>query len=208
MLKEYFNFTRSERYGVWILLLLIAGLFLCMIIYPYFKNKKENGYSEFVKEINTLVGKAAEKDSVKIHEKRKTFFEHSWVDEKEIPPPHPITLSYFNPNELEEDKWEDFGFIEKQAKIISKYRAAGGKFYKKEDLKKIWSITDEQYNRVKPYVMIPEEKKPENPFLKKDSVKYKKKTDNYLVELNSADTSLLQVLPGIGSGFSSKNRKI
>ena len=50
----------------------------------------------------------------------------------------PVELFTFNPNTLETEGWRKLGLSERQAKTIMNYRSKGGRFYKKEDLKKIY----------------------------------------------------------------------
>ena len=98
-------------------------------------------------------------------------------------------LHYFDPNKISIEKWEYFGINEKTAKTIQNYLKSGGSFSQKEDLKKIYGLTIEEYLILEPYVEI--ESKSSN---KKISYEEIKKN----IEINSADTSSLKMLPGIG----------
>jgi competence ComEA-like helix-hairpin-helix protein len=69
----------------------------------------------------------------------------------------PVQLFEFNPNRLSEEKWKMLGLKDWQIKIIQKYEAAGGSFKQKTDLKKIYGITEEWYQKVEPYIVIPGE---------------------------------------------------
>ncbi len=68
-----------------------------------------------------------------------------------------VQLFEFNPNHLSEEKWKMLGLKDWQIKIIQKYEAAGGFFKQKTDLKKIYGITEEWYQKVEPYIVIPGE---------------------------------------------------
>ncbi len=83
----------------------------------------------------------------------------------------------FNPNEIAETQWQKLGFSEKQIVTIQNYLSKGGKFYKKEDLKKIYGIKDFQYERIKNFIEIPEK---ENNNIKEIVVKNKKVDINNL----------------------------
>ncbi len=50
---------------------------------------------------------------------------------------------------------EKLGLTDKQISTIKNYEAAGGKFKRKEDLKKIYSISDIEYKILEPYINIP-----------------------------------------------------
>ena len=66
----------------------------------------------------------------------------------------------FNPNEVSDSEWQELGFSQKQISTIRNYLNKGGKFYKKEDLKKIYGIKEFQYKRIEDYIKLP--KKEEN----------------------------------------------
>lgn len=64
-LKELFTFTKSERQGVFVLLLIIALLLLANILMPFFfQNKEHSEYAQFVKEIEAFE-KQFQNDSLK-----------------------------------------------------------------------------------------------------------------------------------------------
>lgn len=100
----------------------------------------------------------------------------------------------FNPNTVDEFDMQRLGFTEKQIKVIANFRTKGGKFYKKEDLKKIYSIPEEQYNYLEPNIKI-EQNTVKPKFAKKEFRN---------VEINSADTSELVYLPSIGASFAKR----
>ncbi len=69
-----------------------------------------------------------------------------------------LNINYFNfdPNILDDSGWKELGFSEKQIASIRKYINNGGKFYKTEDLKKLYVINDEKYAELEPYIKITE----------------------------------------------------
>jgi DNA uptake protein ComE-like DNA-binding protein len=97
----------------------------------------------------------------------------------------------FDPNNLPESDWLRLGLSEKQIKTIKNYEAKGGKFRKKEDVKKMYCISPELYASLEPYILVPADSS-------------KTKHQKLLVELNSADTTELNKLKGIGSYFARK----
>jgi competence protein ComEA len=103
--------------------------------------------------------------------------------------------------ELED--WIKLGLTEKQANIIKKYEAKGGKFYKKEDLKKIYSISEKQYNLLLPYIHIPS-RVTENKFERLENIPKDFKKNLIVVQLNTADSIDLLQVKGIGPAFASR----
>ncbi|GAB4448912.1 MAG: hypothetical protein OHK0036_05110 [Bacteroidia bacterium] len=113
------------------------------------------------------------------------------------------SLFFFNPNYISESEMRMLGLSEKIIKNIVHYRNAGGKFYTKESLKKIYGVNDSIYNRLAPYILIeitekksPNFKENEN----KNTLKFSKKS----IELNTADTLELEQLKGIGKVLSAR----
>ena len=66
-----------------------------------------------------------------------------------------IKYFLFDPNILNDSGWSELGFSEKQISSIRKYVNAGGKFFRNEDLKKLYVIDDKKYADLEPYINIP-----------------------------------------------------
>jgi competence ComEA-like helix-hairpin-helix protein len=115
------------------------------------------------------------------------------------------SLFTFDPNTLGEAGWQQLGLREKTIKTILNYRSKGGKFRKPEDLQRVYGLFPDEYERLSPYIRIaestaipfpawtPEKREGEKP------AKASGNTRRVIVEINTADTSALIALPGIGS---------
>jgi DNA uptake protein ComE-like DNA-binding protein len=97
-------------------------------------------------------------------------------------------LFEFDPNLITNDDWIRLGFSIKQAESIEKYKSKGGRFYKMDDLKKMYCMNDSVYKRLEPYVKFQNNIQPNIP----------------LVELNSADSLELITIRGIGPSLASR----
>lgn len=64
----------------------------------------------------------------------------------------------FNPNTASREKLIQLGLSPKVATTLIHYRERGGQFRHQEDLKKIYGITAENYNRLKAYIELDNEK--------------------------------------------------
>ncbi len=104
--------------------------------------------------------------------------------------PKNITLFEFDPNTASADELLQLGLTDRQVSTIVNYRNKGGKFYKKEDFKKIYTISEDDYNRLSPYIKI--------------SRQERQQAQISIIEINSADTSQLKTLPGIGDVLASR----
>lgn len=103
----------------------------------------------------------------------------------------------FNPNNMSKEQWEKLGLKEKQISVIENYLKKGGKFYKKDDFKKMYCISLDEYSILEPYIEIPNDY-----FNKREANKTDITTKkNLIFELNSSDTIDLQQVNGIGPAF-------
>lgn len=122
-----------------------------------------------------------------------------------------IVYAPFDPNYLDQAGWIRLGFTERQAAVIVKYTGKGGRFRRKEDLKKIYSVSESDYARVADYIVIadPTEQQlySERKSTHSDARWYKDsplQPDELTIEINSADSFSFQVLPGIGPAFAAR----
>lgn len=68
-----------------------------------------------------------------------------------------ITLTDFNPNDLDEKQWKNLGFTDRQIKTILKYKdIVGGNFKSKAQFKKCYAISEEKYRSLEKYIILPE----------------------------------------------------
>ncbi|MCD4682380.1 MAG: helix-hairpin-helix domain-containing protein [Bacteroidales bacterium] len=103
----------------------------------------------------------------------------------------------FDPNELSKEKFLEMGLPENVVTAIINYRDKGGKFYDKEDLKRIYTLKDEEYKVLEPFIKI-------NGTAITEDTLYVSKSISLVIELNSADTLDLQQLRGIGPSFAKR----
>jgi competence protein ComEA len=190
--RDYFNISRQELRGMMIFLILLICIYISPYIYEYFFFKSLDVKIETVmiakEEINNFI----------LEEK---FNKTGELDNSHVGN-DPIYFN-FNPNHLPLEDWIKLGLTEKQANIIKKYEAKGGKFYKKEDLKKIYSISEKQYNLLLPYIHIPS-RVTENKFERLENIPKDFKKNLIVVQLNTADSIDLLQVKGIGPAFASR----
>ena len=86
----------------------------------------------------------------------------------------------FDPNTASEDDLMRLGFSAGQAESIVNYRQKGGRFRRKADFARSFVVSDSIFRRLEPYIDIP------------------------LVDLNHADSTAFDALPGIGGWFAKK----
>lgn len=199
--RNYFYFNRKERGGIQILLITCILLTLVLFFIPVLLPKKSFDYSPYEKEIAKLnEAQLRTKDSLEFQRKsyNKTSYNNSY-DKKSSK--NAGELFSFDPNTLHTEGWQKLGLSEKQAMVITRYTAKGGRFYKKEDLKKMMVITDQFYQRIEPYIFI------ENNNLGNKDSKSEielKMINKSIVSINKADSLELLSVNGIGEKLASR----
>ena len=82
-----------------------------------------------------------------------------------------ILLEEFDPNSLDKDGWMAIGFSEKEAGTILNWKdVLGGSFSSKDQLKKCYAISPDQYSKIQPYILLPDAK--ENKYKKSNYTPY------------------------------------
>lgn len=197
-ISDYLSFTKKERTGIIMLLILILFFSLLPFFYSRFIHEKHTDAAAFKKDIAALQLK--QPDSIKNY--ASSALEDNNYNNNFRPSENPGfrgELFYFDPNTATVADWQKLGVRDKTIATIQKYISKGGKFYKPEDISKIWGLHPDEVQRLLPYVKIPS---------KQNSYPEKNNTANYfdkpksipaVIDINNADTSVLIALPGIGS---------
>ena len=182
--RSFFTLSKSVQRGILFSITLIIILIIINLLLPFFVTNTHVDFSEFKSEIEEF-RKSQQNiaDSIRI-EQLQNRGELDEILAKEKLKPFP-----FNPNMLPEEAWSELGLSEKQIKTIKNYEAKGGKFRKKEDLKKMYCISEAEYNILESFIRIPSEfKSKPAPSKNKPIVKQFR----YLtLEINAADSSAL-----------------
>ena len=117
----------------------------------------------------------------------------------------------FDPNTADSTQLLRLGLQPWQVRNIYKYRAKGGIYRQKEDFARLYGLTVKQYRELEPYIRISKDYLPastlvgERPRKERDTLRYpiKIQEDEHVV-LNTADTTQLKRVPGIGSYYASE----
>ena len=116
----------------------------------------------------------------------------------------------FDPNTADSTALLRLGLTPGQVRSIYRYRAKGGVFRRPEDFARLYSLTKGQYDRLRPYIRIGEDYQEAALFVEKekpnrDTLRYPVKIEpNEHIVLNTADTTQLKKVPGIGSGWAKR----
>lgn len=192
--ESYLRFSKRERIGILTIIVCVAIAYLL----PRLFAKSEGVFIEknalIATTIDTLKIKKTHESEETIEEQTETAFQYEPSVKREFTNHTPFT---FDPNILSKEGWQKLGLNERTIKTLINYRNKGGKFYKKEDLQKIWGLPDGFYDFVKDYISIRTSSSLEKKYTGALNSETERKVWN--IELNSADTIALVELPGIGS---------
>ena len=166
-IKNYLSLTKKEWNGMVVLLVLIA----LVLIAPYVYQGLHKDNTINVTEFNAALAALNKANPQPLNGNQ----------------PPKSALFKFNPNTASVDDWEKLGVTAKHAAVIKNYTTKGGHFRKADDLKKIYGISDDDYTRLAPFIIIPQGTKP-----------------NVVVELNTADSARLTDIDGIGGAFAKR----
>src|SRR5579859_1381616 len=150
--KDYFYLSNRLTRSLLILFILIFIIETSLLIYFYFtpsKTEKQGGvFKENIDHFFTV----DENDSAISENNSSTEAKPKSFQAKAT---QPSELFQFNPNNLPEEDWKRLGFSDRQIRVIKNYESKGGKFRSKDDVKKMYSISEKEYERIEPYIIIP-----------------------------------------------------
>lgn len=202
LLKDYLSFTRKDRIFTTIIVLVVGGsLFLPRLLAPSHPPLSLHRDTALLQAMGKLDEQERDRPGFPTERRRAS-------DRYERSATKGFTegeLFRFDPNTIGLEEWRRLGLNERTSKTILNYVGKGGKFYKPEDLQKIWGLPEGFYQRVKPFVAIaavagrsfPPSQNVRPEFPRND----RKPT---LLNINEADTAALIDLPGIGSRLSAR----
>jgi DNA uptake protein ComE-like DNA-binding protein len=192
-IKSYLGFGRRDRIGILALVLLMGLAYSA----PYlFAEKDPAGQPRQGQVLEAAM------ERLEARQKDRPEPENGLAYREPLRPKDFRTgeLFPFDPNTLSPEGWQRLGLSERTSKTIDKYRSHGGRFYRPEDLRKIWGVPKGFYERVKDYVVIVPAQK--QVFEKTAYTRPEKKI--VLVSINEADTSAFIALPLIGSKLAAR----
>lgn len=134
----------------------------------------------------------------------------------------PVRRFRFDPNTLNATGWQNLGVRDRTITTIQRYISKGGKFRRPEDLAKVYGLSHDLVQELLPYVAIKENQQSINNFRKDQSWYYQNQANTSMesntggtgreqttykarpsrviadIDINTADSSAFESLPGIG----------
>ncbi|WP_210519140.1 helix-hairpin-helix domain-containing protein [Hymenobacter terricola] len=214
--RRYFGYSRGEAKGmVGLLVLMLAAIVAPILLRPelprYLPAADQKGLDQLAAQL---------KDHRTAEQGYATRFPKRDYKKLERGSRYPavaqIRLAPFDPNALTAAGWEARGVPHFVAARIEKYRAAAGGFKAKAQIKKMYGLEDSVYQRLAPFMQLPDEAPKRDyaankpgpdgkfpPFAATDGApgKFSRKPRNLQpFDLNTADTTQLMQIRGIGAG--------
>lgn len=202
---KYFNLSRTEQNGFFVLCILILILFSFPFISSFLR-KSDSSLEAY----NIQAFTSAENDTIGVGQSNVYRSLGEQKDKDPYDKKVKGSLFRFDPNRLDKAGWIKLGLKEKQVQVILNYREKGGRFYKKEDLAKIYSISPATFKQLENYIEIaPTTVKNQVQNIEKNSARwFTNNAENKLkpleVDINNADTTAFIALRGIGSTFAKR----
>ena len=194
-LRKWFSFSKGERVAIITILALILLLILACLFRPSRKSLSDASLHN-LDSLLALRQAAIEQQQQQQAEKPQ-----------EVAELHPFP---FNPNTITEEEWLQMGLTDRQVRNIMNYKAKGGKFYSKNDLGKLYTISEEEFAQLEPFIVLPEVSRGKNTNIKATSQSGvstgsttaastpSEKKAIPIVDLNTVDSTTLVELPQIG----------
>lgn len=171
--KEYFNFSTREKRGALVLAVIITiQLSLLLAIRLYKPEPDPVEKQVFLDAFRKIHADTADLNLQSIGRVESAFL-------------HPVK---FDPNTANEKLLMQNGLSERQARIILNFVKKGGRFRIKSDMKKIYSIDSLTYQKLYPFIDLPEQVQTTS-FIS---------TRQVIVDIASADSAQLVAVKGIG----------
>ena len=131
-------------------------------------------------------------------------------------PTRQVERFFFDPNTADSAQLRRLGLQTWQIRNIYKYRAAGGIYRAKTDFARLYGLTVKEYRELEPYIRISSDYLPAATLVKESASATAKHDTTFVhhypqkiaetahVVLNTADTTELMTVPGIGPYFARK----
>lgn len=186
-------FSKGQRIAIVLLLFLIVAIWLADSLITHFAPLPEAHHKEaliFQAELDSFSAQIQPINRTNYQQKATS----THVDWDAYPTQY--QLHPFDPNKADSATLADLGLSVRVVRNILRYREKGGYFNHADKLGEIYGMQAEKFAELKPYIVI--EPRPTSPKVLAEKTSNKKDT---VLELNSADTTELQYIRGIGSYY-------
>lgn len=204
-MKNMFYFSRRERLSLCMLALVIVVALTGLRIYESCladaDREEENIEADTSEEVRLFMAEVSE---------QKPRYKQN--DDSLIYAPVP-----FDPNTCDSSVLLRMGLRKWQVRTFLKYRSAGARFYGRDDLLRVYSLSKEDVERMMPYAHFPVDERVLRKAEQEENKRIRdslfnamvatfpqKLKEGEMIDLSEADTSQLKKIPGVGSYYAGK----
>ena len=199
MWKEWFTYSKQQRFGIFTLsLLLIIIALLPTLNQTFFEQPLPITNADDFHKIDSFVNALTV-------EKKKPKPRFSMIEEELPAKPEP-ELFPFDPNTVSTSELMRLGFSRRQAAVIENYRQKGGEYNAAKDFAKMYVVDSTLFAKLEPYIQIAPKQNIDSLDQATDSstVSNEEIMAKVYLELNSVDTLQITQLRGIGRGYAKR----
>lgn len=217
-LKESLTFSKKERTGI----ILLVPVILIIAFLPFFQTQPEE--SRISPTDSIWLATAAQLQEKSTNESSDAPGDPSGAVTGSFPidntegsynSPAKAVVFNFDPNTLDAGGFKKLGLRDKTIQTLINYRNKGGKFRKPEDLAKVYGLRTDEFQRLRPYIVIAGNQitrsyaaeNPGDPSSGEQNYKPAEKKSRYLpktIEINNAGIADFESLYGIGNKLATK----
>lgn len=210
LFRDFFFYTRNQRRGI---LLLVAAIVAVWTVNWWLRPAERSFPQTDAAYMDSLI--TDYKDFLASVKYRDSIQEQRFKPQDR--PANRPKLCPFDPNEADSALLCRIGLPGWMARNVVRYRQKGGVFREPEDFRRIYGMTDERFETLRPYIRIAHQDTATAPMTadkiqpdttSKDSTRkpaislfqhVRKYPAGTIIELNQADTTELKKIPGVGS---------
>lgn len=204
LLGDLLIMSKAERNGSLVLLSVLLMLILIRFVIPNIGKDDQTYLNEIEEKIAQLESQKDSLEAVALNSSTSYSSISSNANKKSVVNTNPKTDAAssfecfsFDPNTETFTNLLKLGFPKKVANTLIRFRASGARFFRPDDLLKVYGVDSVLYTRLKPYISIAAITE-----IQKEPVKV---ADNCApiktIEINGADSVSWISLPGIGPVF-------
>lgn len=197
--RQNVSFLKSESNGFLVLL----GILFLLIALPYWWTWQfPKTQQADIKKLDSLMAFELKNKA----KNKKPKYDNDDFDYQPKSKAQPISYTNFDPNTATESQLKSLGLSSFAVNNLIKYRTAGAKIKSAEDFKKIYGIDETTFEKLKPYIEIGTTTTNFTENKTTEKAKFEPKTAPKIAvfDINTADTTQLIALKGIGSTLANR----
>ncbi len=227
-IKDWFYFSRAQRRGIVVFLVVIVAVPLVAEVWKHWQSGSSLDHEVFLAEVRLFEEHLRLAEEALVLESEMSTA-RSPAGSRALPQRAVLRPFPFDPNNMTQAAWDSLGMPSRISRSINNFLAAGGGFRYKEDFRRIYLLEDWMYDELESYIELPSRPAASTAAAGRDHRQATASADRgkpaiagdgtgdvskprthiagvaprpLLVNINTADTTELQQIRGIGPAFS------